>query len=70
MGLIPAGDMIFISDLYTTLARIAGNTEGIPRDRVIDGIDQTPLILKGDKHGRRDYVHLYEVDKLTATVKH
>lgn len=64
-----AGDMIFISDLYTTLARIAGNTEGIPRDRVIDGIDQTPLILKGDTHGRRDYVHLYEVDKLTATVK-
>ncbi len=64
-----AGDMIFISDLYTTFARIAGNIKGIPRDRVVDGVDQTPLILKGDKHGRRDYVHLYEVDKLTATVK-
>ncbi len=63
------GDMVFVSDLYTTFARIAGNTEGIPRDRVVDGIDQTALLLKGDTYGRRDYVHLYEVDKLKATVK-
>lgn len=64
-----AGDMIFVSDLYTTFARIAGNTDGIPRDRVVDGIDQTAILLKGDTHGRRDYVHLYEVDKLKTTVK-
>ena len=63
------GDMIFISDLYTTFARIAGNTEGIPRDRIVDGVDQTALFLKGDTHGRRDYIHLYEVDQLKATVK-
>ena len=63
------GDMVFISDLYTTFARIAGNTDGIPRDRVVDGVDQAALLLKGDTHGRRDYVHLYEVDKLKATVK-
>ena len=24
---------------------------------------------RGDTHGRRDYVHLYEVDKLKTTVK-
>ena len=64
-----AGDMVFVSDLYTTLARIAGNTKGIPRDRIVDGLDQTALLLKGDTNGRRDYVHLYEVDKLKATVK-
>jgi arylsulfatase len=64
-----AGDMVFVSDLYTTFARIAGNMEGIPRDRVVDGIDQTALVLKGDTAGRRDYVHLYEVDQLKATVK-
>ncbi|MGI9493900.1 MAG: sulfatase-like hydrolase/transferase, partial [Geminicoccaceae bacterium] len=64
-----AGDMVFISDLYTTFARIAGNTDGIPRDRVVDGVDQTALLLKGDTHGRRDYVNLYEVDSLKATVK-
>ena len=64
-----AGDMVFVSDLYTTFARIAGNTDGIPRDRVVDGIDQTPIVLKGDTHGRRDYIHLYEVDQLKTTVK-
>ena len=37
--------------------------------QVVDGIDQTALLLNGDTHGRRDYVHLYEVDKLAATVK-
>ncbi len=63
------GDMVFVSDLYTTFARVAGNTDGIPRDRIVDGIDQTALLLKGDTHGRRDYVHLYEVDVLKATVK-
>ena len=41
----------------------------IPRDRIVDGVDQSRLFLKGDTHGRRDYVHLYEVDKLKATVK-
>ena len=64
-----AGDMVFVSDLYTTFARIAGAIEGIPRDRIVDGIDQTALFFKGDTHGRRDYVHLYEVDQLKATVK-
>ena len=63
------GDMVFVSDLYTTFARIAGNMDGIPRDRVVDGVDQTPLFIKGDTHGRRDYVHLYECGTLAATVK-
>ena len=63
------GDMVFVGDLYTTFARIAGNTDGIPRDRIVDGVDQTALFLKGDTHGRRDYIHLYELDQLKATVK-
>ena len=63
------GDMIFVGDLYTTFARIAGNTDGIPRDRIVDGVDQTALFLKGDTHGRRDYIHLYSTDQLMATVK-
>ena len=33
------------------------------------GIDQVPLFLKGDANGRRDYVHLYEMNQLAATVK-
>ncbi|UCG71267.1 MAG: sulfatase-like hydrolase/transferase [Chromatiales bacterium] len=64
-----SGDMVFVSDLYTTFARIAGNMDDIPRDRVVDGVDQTAILINGDTHGRRDYVHLYEVDNLKATVK-
>ncbi len=64
-----AGDMIHVSDLYTTIARITGATKHIPRDRVVDGIDQTSLLLNGDLHGRRDYVHIYNGPTLAATVK-
>jgi arylsulfatase len=63
------GDIIHVTDLYTTFARIGGATGNIPTDRVIDGIDQTALLLKGDTHGRRDYVHIYNGKKLSATVK-
>lgn len=64
-----AGDMIHVSDLYTTIARITGATKHIPRDRVVDGIDQTSLFLNGDTHGRRDYLHIYNGPTLAATVK-
>jgi arylsulfatase len=63
------GDMIFVSDWYTTFANLAGAKDKIPTDRVVDGIDQTGILLKGDTYGRRDYVHLYEMDQVKATVK-
>ncbi|GEA60167.1 sulfatase-like hydrolase/transferase [Vibrio comitans] len=63
------GDIIHVTDLYTTFARLGKATQNIPDDRVIDGIDQTSLLLNGDTHGRRDYVHIYSGDKLGATVK-
>ncbi len=64
-----AGDMIFVSDLYTTFARVAQAHKYIPRDRVIDGLDQTALLLKGENNGRRDYVYIYENDTLRSVVK-
>ena len=63
------GDIIHVTDLYTTFARLAGATEYIPTDRVIDGIDQTALLLNGDTHSRRDYVHIYTGLQLKATIK-
>ena len=63
------GDIIHVTDLFTTFARIGGATEYIPTDRVIDGIDQTELLLEGDSHGHRDYVHIYQGHTLAATVK-
>ena len=63
------GDIVHVTDLYTTFARLAGATKHIPRDRIIDGIDQTALLLNGDTHSRRDYVFIYAGHTLGATVK-
>jgi len=64
-----AGDIIHVTDLFTTFARLGQATDYIPRDRVIDGIDQTALLLKGEHHGRRDYVYIYENEVLRSIVK-
>ncbi|WP_422374575.1 sulfatase-like hydrolase/transferase [Roseibium sp.] len=64
-----AGDIVHVSDLFTTLARIAGATAHIPRDRVIDGVDQTALLLEGEGNSRRDYVYVYEGPVLRSVVK-
>jgi arylsulfatase len=63
------GDMVHVTDLFATFARLGGAADGIPTDRVIDGIDQTPLWLEGETHGRRDYVFLYNINTLEAVVK-
>jgi arylsulfatase A-like enzyme len=64
-----AGDIIHVTDLYTTFARLGQATKYIPRDRVIDGLDQTALLLNGEHHGRRDYVYIYENEILRSVVK-
>jgi arylsulfatase len=64
-----AGDIVHVSDLFTTFARIAGATDHIPRDRVIDGVDQTALLLQGEGNSRRDYVYVYEGPVLRSVVK-
>ena len=63
------GDIIHATDLFATFARLGGATGNIPTDRVIDGIDQTALLLQGDTHSRRDYVFIYTGPVLAATVK-
>ncbi len=49
-------DIIHISDLFTSIARIGGAMDAIPRDWIIDGVDQTSLMFIGDTHGRRAHV--------------
>lgn len=63
------GDIIHETDLFTTFARLAGATQYIPTDRIIDGIDQTSLLLNGDTFSRRDHVFIYAGSQLGATVK-
>jgi len=63
------GDMITVHDLFTTFARLGGGTDYIPRDRIIDGIDQTAVFLEGDGQSRRDYYHVYTGPAHAATIK-
>ena len=63
------GDIIHVTDLFTTFAHIAEADKYIPTDRIIDGLDQTSLILNGDTYGRRDYVFVYQGHTLAAIVK-
>ena len=63
------GDIIHETDLFTTFARLAGATQYIPTDRIIDGVDQTALLFNGDTNSHRDYVFIYAGPRLGATVK-
>ena len=62
-------DMVHVSDLFTSFARLGGATAKIPTDRVIDGVDQTALMLEGETHGRRDHVLIYSGNTLKSVVK-
>ena len=64
-----AEDIFHISDLFTTFARVAQATQFIPKDRVIDGVDQTGILFLGETHGRRDYIFNYEEYSLKSVVK-
>jgi len=59
-------DMIHVTDLFTTAARIAGVADTIPNDRITDGIDQTTLFLLGEGAGRRNYMFHYSGPVLGA----
>lgn len=63
------GDIIHETDLFTTFANLADAKKYIPTDRIIDGVDQTALLLNGDTFSRRDYVFIYTGNQLAATVK-
>lgn len=72
-GVLKAGtrakDIFHVADLYTTFARLANADQYIPRDRLIDGIDQSPVLFLGEGKGRRDYVFIYEGPVLKSVVK-
>ncbi len=63
------GDIIDETDLFTTFARLGDALKYVPTDRIIDGVDQTALFLKGDTFSRRDYDFIYTGSVLAATVK-
>lgn len=63
------GDMITVHDLFTTFASLGNAMDEIPTDRVIDGVDQTALLLNGKGHSRRDSYQIYTGDVHAASIK-
>ena len=62
-------DLFQITDWFTTMISIAGAENHIPTDRVVDGIDQSGLLLLGEGKGRRDYIFHYNGETLEAVRK-
>jgi arylsulfatase len=67
-GQIEAGsvhnEIMHITDLYPTIARIAGATA--PTDRIVDGVDQLDLLTGRSEHSSRDGFPVYNGDQLQA----
>ncbi len=59
-------DILHITDLFTTAARLGGGLDKIPTDRITDGIDQSALLLLGEGHGRRNIMFHYSGGVLGA----
>ena len=63
-------NIIHVSDLYTTLSRFAGANQFIPRDPLVDGVDQSASILFEDEtKGRRDSLIVYSINSPKAVIK-
>ncbi|MDE0511095.1 MAG: sulfatase-like hydrolase/transferase [Gammaproteobacteria bacterium] len=63
-GMIAPGseplDLVHVTDWFTTIAGIAGAQANIPGDRIIDGVNQTSLLINGEGYSRRNYLFHYK----------
>jgi arylsulfatase A-like enzyme len=59
-----SNEIVHAVDTYTTLASIAGAS--IPRDRAIDGVDQSDFLLGKTNQSHRDGFPAFVADRLEA----
>jgi len=71
-GKIPVGvsdEIVAAEDWFPTLASLVGESKRIPRDRPIDGVDSSDLLLGRNKKSNRDYFIFYGSDGELMSVK-
>ena len=60
-GKVPAGrvsnEMVHITDLYTTLAKLGG--ADVPTDRAVDGVDQSGFLLGKQEKSAREFIPIF-----------
>ena len=52
-------EMMHVVDWFPTLLNLIGYPEGIPTDRVLDGVDQSAFVNGGQEASNRDYFHMF-----------
>lgn len=69
-GRVPAGatsDAILSTlDVLPTFAALAGVADKVPTDRIVDGVDQTELLLGKSESGARNGFHYWDGNELQA----
>ena len=58
-------ELLQVTDMYTTAARIGGAMDEIPSDRVVDGLEQSSYLMAGTP-SRREYIFHYSGPNIGA----
>ncbi|MGI9586156.1 MAG: sulfatase-like hydrolase/transferase, partial [Acidimicrobiia bacterium] len=61
-GHIEAGrsdGMMHVTDWFPTLMHLVDNSDGVPNDRVLDGVDQAQFILGNQEDSNREHFHMF-----------
>jgi len=61
-GQIPDGrsdEIMHVVDWFPTLMNLIGHEDGVPKDRVIDGVDQSAFLTGKQEHSNRDHFHMF-----------
>jgi arylsulfatase len=51
--------MMHVTDWFPTLMNLVDNADGVPTDRVLDGMDQSPFIKGEQDDSNREYFHMF-----------
>jgi arylsulfatase len=60
-----SADLLHVTDMYTTAARIGGALDKLPKDRIVDGLEQSSYLMAATP-SRREYMFHYSGAKLGA----
>ena len=52
-------EMVHVVDWLPTLMMLIGHEDGIPTDRVLDGVDQSAFLMGAQERSNRDHFHMF-----------
>jgi arylsulfatase A-like enzyme len=70
-GRIPVGrsdEMVHAVDWFPTLMHLTGHADLVPRDRVLDGVDQSALLFREQENSNREHFFMF-FDELHVSMR-